>query len=276
MTTGKRSASRTPSALDLRRARRRTIADVIAPRLRVLFGGINPGVYSAAIGHHFGRPGRVLEGAARGGVHAPAPIAVRGRHAPRSWPRDHEPVPEDDRECRRAHAGRARARRTYPDRPGARTSSGVRCDVLVYGLEVWRSRFISPRSPSIRRTGGYEEEHLHFAETDRIPVPQFPRRTTTPSRSPPVCRDTHIIPHLTSRLQGRICTTTQVPRSSLGAHPAAGRAAVFIFTSSSCHPPGETPCSLPTRCSTCIVAVASSRARDSMPPCWPCSWSWNG
>ena len=47
----------TPSAVDLRRARRRTIDDVIAPRLRVLFCGINPGLYSAAIGHHFGRPG---------------------------------------------------------------------------------------------------------------------------------------------------------------------------------------------------------------------------
>jgi double-stranded uracil-DNA glycosylase len=48
---------RRPSAVDLRRARRRRIADVIAPRLRVLFCGINPGLYSAAIGHHFGRPG---------------------------------------------------------------------------------------------------------------------------------------------------------------------------------------------------------------------------
>lgn len=48
---------RTPSGADLRRARRRTIPDVIAPRLCVLFCGINPGVYSAAIGHHFGRPG---------------------------------------------------------------------------------------------------------------------------------------------------------------------------------------------------------------------------
>ena len=47
----------TPSAVALRRARRRTIADVIAPRLGVLFCGINPGLYSAAIGHHFGRPG---------------------------------------------------------------------------------------------------------------------------------------------------------------------------------------------------------------------------
>jgi TDG/mug DNA glycosylase family protein len=46
-----------PSAVDLRRARRRTLPDVIAPRLRVLFCGINPGLYSAAIGHHFGRPG---------------------------------------------------------------------------------------------------------------------------------------------------------------------------------------------------------------------------
>ena len=31
--------------------------DVIAPDLDVLFCGINPGLYTAAIGHHFGRPG---------------------------------------------------------------------------------------------------------------------------------------------------------------------------------------------------------------------------
>lgn len=31
--------------------------DVIAPDLSVLFCGINPGLYTAAIGHHFGRPG---------------------------------------------------------------------------------------------------------------------------------------------------------------------------------------------------------------------------
>lgn len=30
---------------------------MIAPDLRVLFCGINPGLYSTAIGHHFGRPG---------------------------------------------------------------------------------------------------------------------------------------------------------------------------------------------------------------------------
>jgi TDG/mug DNA glycosylase family protein len=31
--------------------------DVIAPGLRVLFVGINPGLYSGATGHHFARPG---------------------------------------------------------------------------------------------------------------------------------------------------------------------------------------------------------------------------
>lgn len=31
--------------------------DVIAPRLKVLFCGINPGLYSGATGHHFARPG---------------------------------------------------------------------------------------------------------------------------------------------------------------------------------------------------------------------------
>lgn len=31
--------------------------DVIAPGLQVLFCGINPGLYSGAVGHHFARPG---------------------------------------------------------------------------------------------------------------------------------------------------------------------------------------------------------------------------
>ena len=35
----------------------KTIPDVIAPELDVLFSGINPGLYTAAVGHHFGRPG---------------------------------------------------------------------------------------------------------------------------------------------------------------------------------------------------------------------------
>jgi double-stranded uracil-DNA glycosylase len=48
---------RRPSPADLAAARDRTIPDVVAPGLRVLFSGINPGLYSAATGYHFARPG---------------------------------------------------------------------------------------------------------------------------------------------------------------------------------------------------------------------------
>src|ERR1051326_2343133 len=43
--------------IDLAAAYGRGIPDVIAPGLAVLFCGINPGLMSAATGHHFARPG---------------------------------------------------------------------------------------------------------------------------------------------------------------------------------------------------------------------------
>jgi TDG/mug DNA glycosylase family protein len=46
-----------PTKADLAAAADLTLPDVIAPDLRVLFVGINPGLYSAATGHHFARPG---------------------------------------------------------------------------------------------------------------------------------------------------------------------------------------------------------------------------
>jgi double-stranded uracil-DNA glycosylase len=46
-----------PTPAELTAARELTIRDVVAPGLRVLFSGINPGLYSAATGHHFARPG---------------------------------------------------------------------------------------------------------------------------------------------------------------------------------------------------------------------------
>src|SRR6516225_4128466 len=46
-----------PTKAELLAAANRTVPDLIKPGLTVLFCGINPGLYSAAIGHHFGRPG---------------------------------------------------------------------------------------------------------------------------------------------------------------------------------------------------------------------------
>src|SRR4051794_27928577 len=46
-----------PTKQQLLAARDKLVPDVIAPKLTVLFSGINPGLYSAATGHHFARPG---------------------------------------------------------------------------------------------------------------------------------------------------------------------------------------------------------------------------
>ena len=48
---------RRPTAAQLEAARDTVIPDVIGPGLRVLFCGINPGLWSGAVGLHFARPG---------------------------------------------------------------------------------------------------------------------------------------------------------------------------------------------------------------------------
>jgi TDG/mug DNA glycosylase family protein len=56
-----------PTPSELAAAAGRRVPDLIAPGLDVLFCGINPGLWSAAVGHHFARPGnrfwKVLHGA---------------------------------------------------------------------------------------------------------------------------------------------------------------------------------------------------------------------
>lgn len=46
-----------PTRQQLVEAAGKKVPDVIAPNLKVLFCGINPGLYTAAVGHHFARPG---------------------------------------------------------------------------------------------------------------------------------------------------------------------------------------------------------------------------
>ena len=51
------SISRKPTKAELLAAYGTSVPDIIAPGLKVLFVGINPGLYSGAVGHHFARPG---------------------------------------------------------------------------------------------------------------------------------------------------------------------------------------------------------------------------
>src|SRR4051812_46419992 len=57
MVARQRQAGYRPTRAELAAAIDRRVPDLIAPSLRVLFCGINPGLYSAATGHHFARPG---------------------------------------------------------------------------------------------------------------------------------------------------------------------------------------------------------------------------
>jgi TDG/mug DNA glycosylase family protein len=46
-----------PRRQQLLAAAEASVPDLLRRGLEVVFVGINPGLYSAAIGHHFGRPG---------------------------------------------------------------------------------------------------------------------------------------------------------------------------------------------------------------------------
>src|SRR3954462_5896270 len=46
-----------PTKEEVAAAAGKSVRDVIAQGLRVLFCGINPGLYTAAVGRHFARPG---------------------------------------------------------------------------------------------------------------------------------------------------------------------------------------------------------------------------
>ena len=48
---------RKPTLEEIRAAKGKTVPDIIVPDLQILFCGINPSLYSAAVGHHFARPG---------------------------------------------------------------------------------------------------------------------------------------------------------------------------------------------------------------------------
>jgi double-stranded uracil-DNA glycosylase len=60
-----------PTRADLLAAQGRAIPDVLAPALAVVFCGINPGLWSAATGHHFARPGNRFWPALYGGGFTP-------------------------------------------------------------------------------------------------------------------------------------------------------------------------------------------------------------
>ena len=110
-----------PTLVQLRAAAGKSIRDVIAPGLDVLFCGINPGLYSAATGCHFAAARQpLLAGASRRGLDAAAPAPVGAQGAARGPDRRNQPRPARDR-CRRRAVTRGVARGRPPARAQGRT-----------------------------------------------------------------------------------------------------------------------------------------------------------
>lgn len=74
-----------PTRQQVLAAEGKTLPDVIAPNLRVLFCGINPGLYTAAIGHHFGRPGNRFWPALFAGGFTPRLLSPFEEHELLEW-----------------------------------------------------------------------------------------------------------------------------------------------------------------------------------------------
>ena len=60
-----------PTKAQLLAAHDKLVPDLVAKNLIVLFAGINPGLYTAAIARHFGRPGNRFWPALHGGGFTP-------------------------------------------------------------------------------------------------------------------------------------------------------------------------------------------------------------
>jgi double-stranded uracil-DNA glycosylase len=133
-----------PTPADLAAAAGRRVPDVLAPGLRVLFCGINPGLWSAAVGHHFARPGnRFWKALHRGGftdrLLAPdeePELLRRGLGITNLVDRATAGATDLTAEELRA-GGRRLAAKVHSARPGV---------VAVLGVGAYRTAFARPRA----------------------------------------------------------------------------------------------------------------------------------
>lgn len=143
--TGRRTrAARRPTAEELRAAHGTVIPDVTGPGLKVLFCGINPGLYSGWTGHHFARPGNRFWPALHRAGFTPRLLLPEEQDelprwglgitniAARATARADELTPDELRE-----GGRALAERTECLAPGV---------LAVLGVTAYRSAFGVPKA----------------------------------------------------------------------------------------------------------------------------------
>ena len=128
-----------PTAGEIRAAIGRRIPDVIGPELKVLFCGVNPGLYSAATQRHFARPGNRFWPALHLAGFTTRLLAPHESHELLgSGMRDHESGTSSHRDSSRGGATGARGGQAQTRSHGAHLSSalgcGVRCGCLSHSF----------------------------------------------------------------------------------------------------------------------------------------------
>ncbi len=197
--------------LDLEAAKDATIPDVLPPPgapFRVLFVGINPGLYSAATGLALRPAGQpVLAGAVRVRLHPASAQAVRAGRADRLRPRHHEHRPPRDRPGRRADRRRARGRAASASRPWSRPAAPASSLSSA-------SRPTAPPSPAPRPSSAPSPISWPPPACGSSPTPAASTRSGSPRVSPRRSASCGRPRRVTARMTGDVGT----------AGPAAGAA----------------------------------------------------
>jgi TDG/mug DNA glycosylase family protein len=127
-----------PTKEELAAAFGKTLPDVIAPNLDVLFCGINPGLYTAAVQQHFGRPGNRFW-----------PTIYKAGFTPRLF------HPSEQRELLKHGCGITNVVARAPTPPAARTAAerGGGSRVLEKKIRRYRPRVLAIVGIGAYRTG---------------------------------------------------------------------------------------------------------------------------
>src|SRR3989442_3841107 len=153
-----------PTRQQLIAAAGKTLPDVIAPNLRVLFCGINPGLYTAAVGHHFARLGnRFWPALYKSGLTDRLVSRFEERELLKSGIGISNVVP---------HATASAAELTRDDfiKGGRMLAAKVRRYkpriVAILGVGAYRQAFTKPKAVI-----GEQDDHIHTARVWVLPNP---------------------------------------------------------------------------------------------------------
>lgn len=159
-----------PSQVELQAYRDATVPDLLPPRLRLLFVGINPSLWTAAVGAHFARPGNRFHPALAAAGILPRIVDASTGYRPEDLALFHERGIGITNVVRRATARADELTRQELRDGAARLTADIArwrpAVVAVLGITAYRQGF-----DRIRAMAGLQSEPLAGAQLWVVPNP---------------------------------------------------------------------------------------------------------